>query len=391
MATANEQFLDAMIRHQIYLMRLSGSVRNQIFDLLEATEADMRAEILRRLKKIGDGGLTPGNVRKMNALIKVLKAMRQEAWKTAETVWIDEMLELAKSEPAFVAGLTKTVAPVTLTLDLPTARQLRAIVTSRPFEGRTMRTWAKTLASTDLRRIEDAIKIGMVQNENNVQIARRVGVAANLSKNHAASVTRTAVNHVANQAKQEFFKANTLVYAKEMYVATLDANTTAICQSLDGKIFERGKGRIPPVHFNCRSIRVAILNDEVLGNRPTKPVTEQGLLREFTQKEGLPRTTSRGALPRGYRTAFDKFSRQRTRELVGSVPADVNYQDFLARQSASFQDDVLGRTKGQLFRRGGLTVDNFVNRVGDELTLSQLARRHAEAFTAAGLDPEDFL
>jgi predicted GNAT family acetyltransferase len=144
--TANEQFLDAMIRHQIFLMRLSGKVRNDIFKLLEATEADMRAEILRRLKNIGDGGLTPGNVRKMNALIKVLKAMRQQAWKQAEQVWIDEMLDLAKSEPAFVAGLTKTVAPVTLSLDLPTARQLRAIVTSRPFEGRTMRTWAKTLA-----------------------------------------------------------------------------------------------------------------------------------------------------------------------------------------------------------------------------------------------------
>jgi hypothetical protein len=222
--TANEQFLDAMIRHQIFLMRLSGKVRNDIFKLLEATEADMRAEILRRLKNIGDGGLTPGNVRKMNALIKVLKAMRQQAWKQAEQVWIDEMLDLAKSEPAFVAGLTKTVAPVTLSLDLPTARQLRAIVTSRPFEGRTMRTWAKTLAATDLRRIEDAIKIGLVQNQTNAQIARRVGAAANISKNNAAAITRTAVNHVANQAKQDFFKANPLTFAKELYVATLDAS-----------------------------------------------------------------------------------------------------------------------------------------------------------------------
>lgn len=317
--------------------------------------------------------------------------MRQTAWGQAETIWIDEMLELAKSEPAFVAGLTKTVAPVTLVMDLPTQRQLRAIVTSRPFEGRTLRTWAKTLAATDLRRMEDAVKIGMVQNETNVQIARRIGAAANLSKNHAASVTRTAVNHVANQAKQDFFKANALTFSKEMYVATLDGNTTAICQSLDGKLFETGKGRIPPVHFNCRSIRVAILNDEILGNRPMKPVTEKGLLREYTKQQGIPNVTSRGALPRGHRTSFDKFGRVRTRELVGRVPADVNYQDFLKRQPASFQNDVLGITKGQLFRRGGLTVDNFVNRVGDELTLTQLARRHAQAFTDAGLDPEDFL
>lgn len=388
--TANEQFLDAMIRHQIYLMRLSGKVRNDIFKILEATEVDMRNEILRRLKKTGDG-LSPSNVRKMRALIKVLKAMRQKAWKQSEAIWIDEMMELAKSEPAFVAGLTKTVSPVTLVMDLPTERQLRAIVTSKPFEGRTLRAWARSLATTDLRRIEDQIKIGLVQNLTNSQIARRVAQSANLTRNNAAAITRTAVNHVANQAKQEFFKANPLTYAKEMYVATLDGVTTAICQSLDGKIFETGKGRIPPIHFNCRSIRVAILNDKILGSRPMKPVTEQGLLREFTKKEGIPNVTSRGALPRGYRTTFDKFGRQRTRELVGRVPADVNYQDFLKRQPASFQNDVLGNTKGQLFRRGGLTVDNFVNRIGDELTLSQLARRHAQAFTDAGLDPEDFL
>lgn len=389
--TANEQFLDAMIRHQIYLMRLSGKVRNDIFKLLEATEADMQAEILRRLKNIGDSGLTPSNITKMNALIKVLRAMRQAAWKQAEQAWIDDMIDLAKSEPAFVAGIAKTVAPVTLIMDLPTTRQLKSIVTSRPFEGRTLRQWARSLAATDLRRMEDAIKIGMVQNENNAQIARRVASAANLSKNNAASVTRTAVNHVANQAKQDFFKANPLSFAKEMYVATLDSNTTAICQSLDGKMFEMGKGRIPPVHFNCRSIRVAILNDQVLGNRPMKPVTERQLLREFTKKEGIPTVTSRGALPRGYRGSFDKFGRQRTRELVGRVPANVNYQDFLKRQSASFQNDVLGNTKGRLFRRGGLTVDNFVNRVGDELTLSQLASRHSDAFRKAGLDPENFL
>lgn len=390
--TANEQFLDAMIRHQIFLMRLSGGVRNQIFDILEQTEADMKEEILRRLRKRSpDDGLTPANVQRMQALVKVLKAMRQEAWNKAEAVWVQEMLDLAQSEPQFIANMTKTVAPVVVTFDLPPSRQLRAIVTSRPFEGRTLRQWAQGQAAADIRGIEDQIRIGMVQNLTNDQIAARVQGRANTSKNGAAAITRTAVNHVANQARQDFFASNPLIYAREMYVATLDSKTTPICQSLDGKIFERGKGRIPPVHFNCRSIRVAVLNDQILGNRPTKPVTDQQLLREFAAREGIPRTTSRGALPRGYRGAFDKFSRERTRELVGQVPANVNYQEFLTRQSTAFQNDVLGPTKGRLFRRGGLTVDSFVDRNGNELTLSQLARREADAFVQAGLDPEDFL
>ena len=42
-------------------------------------------------------------------------------------------------------------------------------------------------------------------------------------------------------------------------------------------------------------------------------------------------------------------------------------QGWLGRQSAAFQDDVLGRTRGLLFRKGGLRLDRFVNRAGDEL------------------------
>jgi hypothetical protein len=115
------------------------------------------------------------------------------------------------------------------------------------------------------------------------------------------------------------------------------------------------------------------------------------LLREYAEKNGLPPVTSRGALPRGHRSAFDQFRRRRVRELTGVAPADLDYETFLRRQTVEFQEDVLGKTKALLFRRGGLRLDRFVNRQGDELTLAQLARRDRQAFVAAGLDPEDFL
>ena len=81
----------------------------------------------------------------------------------------------------------------------------------------------------------------------------------------------------------------------------------------------------------------------------------------------------------------------RTRELIGRVPAKVDYQTWLGRQSATFQDDVLGVTKGRLFRRGNLPLDRFVDANDLEKTLTELARSDADAFIAAGLDPEDFL
>jgi hypothetical protein len=148
---------------------------------------------------------------------------------------------------------------------------------------------------------------------------------------------------------------------------------------------------MPPLHFNCRSVRIAIVNGEIIGNRPAKPVTEKQLLREYTSQNGLKTSTSRDALPRGHKTSFDQFKSQRVRELTGTVPAKLSYQKWLERQSSNFQNDVLGVTKAKLFRKGNLPLDKFVNRAGDELNLSQLAAKHAGAFKAAGLDPEDFL
>jgi hypothetical protein len=88
---------------------------------------------------------------------------------------------------------------------------------------------------------------------------------------------------------------------------------------------------------------------------------------------------------------FDKFSRKRIRELTGQVPATTSYQTWLKSQSKEFQEDVLGKTKAKLFRDGKLQLDKFVTRNGTELTLSQLAKKHADAFRAAGLNPEDFI
>ena len=57
--TWNEELLDAMIRHQIGILRFDAGVRNRIWAILDATEADMRAQIANRLRRNTTGGLTP--------------------------------------------------------------------------------------------------------------------------------------------------------------------------------------------------------------------------------------------------------------------------------------------------------------------------------------------
>jgi hypothetical protein len=49
------------------------------------------------------------------------------------------------------------------------------------------------------------------------------------------------------------------------------------------------------------------------------------------------------------------------------------------------QDDVLGVTKGALFRRGGLKIRDFINNAGKEYTLDELRKVEAGAFKKANL------
>lgn len=397
--TVNEAFLDALVRHQIFLLRLSGGLRERVWGLLDATEKDIAKQIRTRLAGM-TGGATPANLRRLQALQKIISATRARAWDQVDNALRTEMLALARAEPSFVDGQLKTVSPAVLNTILPDANTLRSIVLSRPFEGDTLKGWAKKLRRADIERIEQAIKIGVVQGQTSAQIARRVvGTAAlkgrngvtQITRNNASSLVRTATMSMSNAARSEYFQANGDLFTEEMIVATLDERTTPICRSLDGERFPLGLGPIPPLHWGCRSLRVAVISDEAIGNRPARAFTQKELLRQFASRNGIATPRTRLGLPRGLRGKFDQFARVRMREMTGQVPAALNYEEWLTRQSAGFQDDVLGSTRGALFRRGGLDLDRFVDRnTGKQYTLAELARDERRAFIRAGLNPDDF-
>lgn len=397
--TANELLLDALIRHQTYLLRYSGHIRNRVNALLDRSEPDIVRLIGDKLRD-SEGLSSASNVRRLQAVLEGIRGIRGRAWNEAGDFLLEQMQDLGYQEPIFMQGILGTVAPVVVTTTLPSARTLRAIATSRPFEGRILKEWAATMEAEDVRRMHSAVQLGMVAGESNAAIARRlVGTdgmngadgVTQMTRRQVEAITRTAVNHVSNAARDEFMRENKDVIVSETYVATLDARTTMICKAHDGKIFPVGAGPRPPLHFNCRSLRVATLDGEALAGRPYKASTTKQLLREYTDKNGMDRVTTRDALPRGSKGPYDEWARKRVRQLTGQVPAATSYQAWLKAQTRTFQEDTLGITKAKLFRDGGLKLDKFVAANGTELTLGQLAARHASAFRAAGLDPKDFI
>ena len=67
--TANEEFLDALIRHQVFILRLSGGLRNQTLEFLNADEKQLAALIRAQLEDAGQL-LTPRILRQIDVLIE---------------------------------------------------------------------------------------------------------------------------------------------------------------------------------------------------------------------------------------------------------------------------------------------------------------------------------
>ena len=107
----------------------------------------------------------------------------------------------------------------------------------------------------------------------------------------------------------------------------------------------------------CRSTSVPVIDGGPLGTRPAVPLLKSEL-------DGLSR----------------EARRRRVRELVGPVPAETTYSQFLRRQSAAFQDEVLGRSRGRLFRSGRLdlwilSISKSAGRCEAEIDLAELNLR----------------
>lgn len=389
MATSNEKILDRYIRHQTYLLRYAGGLRNQVLPDLVSTEKKLYDAIVEWIAKAeGNRTLTGTSGRKwQREFADVLNNIRMPAWDTISTEISNQLKELSIAEAATGAAVIESSVPVVIGMSLPPAEKLVAIVNSQPFEGRTLKEWMERTAQADVQKMLSYAKVGIVQGQTPTQVARGIigtqaakytdGVARKAFKD-IESVILTLTNGIQNEAKQALYEENADIIKEELYVATLDVRTTIECAANDGQVFPRGEGPIPPLHFRCRSLRVPYINPENLRNRGFDSSTERQLLQEYSEQANIPKVGDRNGLPYGHKTKFDDFARKRRRDLVGQVPAQTSYNEWLKTQSKDFQDQVLGPTRAEMFRKGEISLDKFVARDGDVLTLDELRRKGLE-------------
>jgi len=368
---ANDEIRDQMLAHQVQLIRFGKGLSARIKRLLNRAEPELRQMIRARLDRIAHLGWDPGpaTTRRMVKTAKMIAAVNKPTFQEINRLVTRELLTLSAGETQFVAGLITSSLPVIFEPTLPTGRDLRRIVTARPFNNRLLRDWMKSYEVGDRRRMMDEIRQGLVFSETPTQIGRRIfGTTAlrgvdgvrEISRRGAQTLAQTATSSITNAARQTMYLRNRKIIPREQYVATLDSRTTPVCRSLDGDVFNVGKGPIPPIHINCRSLRVPIINGRKLGSRPAVAARRDELA-------GLKGPQRRSAIAK----------------LVGQEPAATTYQQWLGRQNVGFQNDVLGTTRGKLFRAGELDLKGFVDNSGKQFTLRELYDQDPGTFQRA--------
>lgn len=356
--TANEILLEKSISHAIQLDRYSHGAAAMIAKRIATLDKALIKELAERLE-----GITPNTytVARIVDVIKEIRPQQAAAFREVYKEIRDELRSFATYEAGYQLSLWETAIPEPVVaiagLHKINVNNAFAASLSKPFQGKLLRGWAEQLGARQLERVQDAIVSGFTDGLTNDEIIRLLrgtkakeytdGILA-ITRRDAETITRSAVMHVAGDVKQDFYAKNQHMMGAVVWLSTLDTRTTPMCQVRDGKrytvdtfkpighSYEWGAGP-GALHFNCRSTSNAVL----------KSWRELGI-----DMDEVPAST---------RASMD-----------GQAPAEMNYADWLKKQSRENQIRVLGATRADMYDSGKIPLDRFYSSKGDLLTIAEL-------------------
>lgn len=328
---------DELLAHHTSTLKHGAAVGNSVKPYLDA----MKAIVRKRVAGFDSEKRTRARLEKL--LEKLAKELEVPAGEYRKEL-IKQLREFARYEARYQTDAIGGWIGVDLVT--PTVNQVWSAakfepltLTSSPVDfDALIDSWG----ADEVARLTMGVKSGFVEGLTTRQIIKNVvgaGGLADISKRNAMANGRTLVMHLASEARFATYQENDDVVIGYTWVSTLDSRTSDICRSRDGQVYlfkDRDQPK-PPAHYNCRSTTAPKLSPE-----------------------------------------FDVFDKGATRASAdGQVGADTTYYGWLKRQPAAYQDEVLGKTKGKIFRNSGLDTEEFrklsIDNLGRPLTIEEMA------------------
>ena len=261
----------------------------------------------------------------------------------------EELQTLATYEAGFTNRLVNNLSDIPFETVAPTASQLKTAAFStildgtigfKPENGVTVQQALTKFGAKQASSILQAVRTGFALGQTSQEIAGKIAtITSTVIPRQAQTLAQTITSHVASTARSAFYEANIDIITSYQVVATLDDRCCIECAVLDGRIFSSEEFETPPYHFNCRCTFIGVVDkkfdkgSEETGTRPAKG------------DEG-----------------------------VESVSTQSNYNSWLKNQNEAFQNEVLGSTRGDLFRAGA-HLDKFVDHNYVPYTVADLKKQ----------------
>jgi hypothetical protein len=400
---AAEVYFDSSLRHSVYVRRYVVGEMRRVADFWALSDRELTRYLRDTLGRVAGKAISMRDPRLLR-ILKEAHEFRSIAHTDFRSMQTGAIVDFAKLEIGVEKRIIEAAIPFRIELANPAAGAARFAVEQKAINGRTLSQWFDNLKAADRSAYVSHIQRGIAMGSDQDTIVRGlVGTRANrytdgvlaVPRRQAQTVVRTMLNHASNAAKEEVWAENPKVVSGVVWVSTLDGRTSPTCQDNDGAVELTDKNQVPPggrhsisppglrppAHPGCRSAIAGWIDGvPLLGNRPfVRDKRARGAretdFRAEARRSGLP---------------IAEVRKRWAAENIGQIPAKTTYAEWIRKQPAAFQDDVLGKTKGALLRRGGMNVRAFVDSSGKSLTLKQLAATRPEAFTRAGFDPDTF-
>lgn len=336
MANTNAMLVDATTRHSIFVQRYSGSQLKQMLPYLNRVKKQTAAQL-------ATGDLTDFSRKRLDRLYKEIDGISVQVLSAMGKKLEGNLKSFSSYEADFAARMM--TASTKFEFDVPAKNQIHAAVFSDPLflneKGINISSALDEFSQKKSQQIITSIQDGVIAGRTNAQMVRDISaVVDTVIKQQLQALVRTVVGHTSAVSSEQVYKENEDILDGFIWSATLDNRTTDICMALDGQFFKYSDPSAPqkPMHFGCRSNRVPVVKKEY---------SIRGAV------EGLTRPAKGPDGPEQ------------------NVPSRSTYSEWLKTQPASFQDEILGPTKGILFREGGLKLDKFVDRDYQPLTIDK--------------------
>jgi len=396
--TANEIIEDRLIRHTIYLLRLTTNYQDAFVSVLNKSNPGLGTFLYENMGKLSLAR-TKTAQKQWEAFRKRLYSFRSDIFTGFKSQYSDEMIELIDRETKYINALyNNSVNILEWNPNMPKTKNVNLLRYGQ-VDGKIFNDYFQEVQYGDTDRITKTVRTGLIQQKSQPDIVKDIVGTKSLnytdgitkiSKNSARSLTRTLTLGIANNARQEFYDANADVIRNEVYAAVLDGRTTLECASYDGTRWKHNEGPVPPLHRNCRSLRIAEVDGlKITGQRSYVTDTRTARKRRIDFRKNAKSSVGKEKWSKlSEKQRYNLIKKQRIKwqkENIGRVPVGTKAEDWLRNQPAKYQNEYLGKTRAELFRKGDFTLNKFIDKSGKKYNLDELYNIYTEEFKKAGI------